>query len=158
MAFTVRTKSNHPLVVSSGRTILFMLKQNHGLRGFLPTTSMCSLSFISVEDAPKTKLFSETQVCSVYQFSELLGRSSWERKVSLLESDFTKSKQKMTRNMGKYSATNYQASKLSVYPILLTLQSSIGSQISRKTGLSVSKFLQGKKEENSWVFFFFCRW
>ena len=64
----------------------------------------------------------------------------------------------MSRNMGKYSATNYQASKLSVYPILLTLQSSIGSQISRKTGLSVSKFLQGKKEENSWVFFFFCRW
>ncbi|RMX41958.1 hypothetical protein pdam_00025314 [Pocillopora damicornis] len=40
MAFTVRTKSNHPLVVSSGRTILFMLKENHGLRGFLPTTSI----------------------------------------------------------------------------------------------------------------------
>lgn len=59
MAFTVGTKSNHSLVVSSGRTILFMLKQNHSLRGFLPSTSMCSLSSISVEDAPKTKPFSE---------------------------------------------------------------------------------------------------
>ena len=61
----------------------------------------------------------------------------------------------MSRNMGKYSATNYQASKLSVYPILPTLQSSIGSQISRKTGLSVSKFLLRKKVENSWILFFF---
>ena len=61
----------------------------------------------------------------------------------------------MSRNMGKYSATNYQASKLSVYPILPTLQSSIGSQISRKTGLSVSKFLRRKKVENSWILFFF---
>ena len=60
----------------------------------------------------------------------------------------------MSRNMGKYSATNYQASKLSVYPILPTLQSSIGSQISRKTGLSISKFLRGKRKKIPGFFFF----
>ena len=86
MAFTVRTKSNHSLV-SSGRTILFMLKQNHGLRGFLPSTSTRSLMSISVKDVPQTKPFSDSQVRSVFQFSEQLGRSSWERKVSPFESD-----------------------------------------------------------------------
>ena len=71
----------------------------------------------------KQNLSQKSQVRSVFQFSEQLGRSSWERKVSPLESDFMKFKQKISRNMGKYSATNYQASKLSVYPILPTLQS-----------------------------------
>ena len=121
MAFTVRTKSNHPLVVSSGRTILFMLKQNHSLRGFLPSTSMCSLSSISVEDAPKTKPFSEI----LGPLRLLVFGTAWMFFVETKRSApwKAKSKQKMSRNMAKYSATNYQASKLLVYPILPTLQS-----------------------------------
>ena len=75
----------------------------------------------------------------------------------------------MSRNMGKYSATNYQASKLSVYPILPTFQSyfdwipnihkdwSFRLQIS--TGRKGRKFLvffltmvkNGTSYEASWV-------